>query len=84
MDEILKDKIRVLSEDEITLKALKAIFDKWIEESKPNIERTDNNQILGEKFRAYEQSKEILYKVFLDIESYNDTKVDKVKFNKEK
>lgn len=73
MKELYKDKLGILAEDEILLQAIRAVFNKRIEE--PDIDKGDNNMKIGEKYRAYDQSKKILNQVFLDIDSYKIGKV---------
>lgn len=66
------------------INAIKALFDEEIERSKPMIERTDNDKILGEKFRAYESSKSILIRVLNSIESYNIQNTKSAEINRAK
>jgi hypothetical protein len=71
MDELLTGRLEILAQDEIAVKALKALIENRIELSKPSIEPTDNDKVLGEKYRAYEQAKNLLNGVIQDIETYN-------------
>lgn len=84
MNELLGDKLRILASDLVALKAVEAIILERIEQERPTIERTDDDKMLGEKFRAYEQAKKILTEVLLDIEAYKDVKDDKIEFNEGK
>ncbi len=74
MNEVLKDKLRVIADDELMMRALKRAVDDKIERNQPDIHKTDDNQILGEKFRATEEAKKILKQVLMDIASYGDKK----------
>ena len=84
MKELLLDKLRILGTDKTMLEALKMAFQDILEDNKPDIEKTDNNEVLGEKFRAYEQAKKIINQTIMDIESYNQLKVDNSQINKGK
>ena len=74
MNEIMKEKLEHLNEDEAMLKAIKYIFNKCIDEEKPKI-GVGNNTLIGEKYRAYSKAIEILTKAFTDIGSYRNIKV---------
>lgn len=56
------------------VKALSELIKERIEKEKPTIERSDDDKMLGEKFRAYEQAQRILTGLLLDIESHNISK----------
>lgn len=84
MNRTLEDKLRVLAEDDLTLQAINELFNRTIEEMKPEIGEGDNNVKLGEKYRAYTQAKNILKEVLQDIETYKDRKVDTKTINKGK
>lgn len=80
MNELYQDKLSILAEDEVMLQAIKAVFNKAIE--KPIIDKDDNNMKIGEKYRAYDESKKILNQVFLDIDSYKKEKVESENTNR--
>lgn len=84
MNEILKDRLEILANDEVALKAIRAAFEERIEKDNPIIEKTDDDIILGQKYRAYNQTKKILDEVIVDIEGYKKIKVGSDDFNKGK
>lgn len=84
MDELIQDKLKYIAEDELLLRAIKHIFDKNIEEEKPDVERTDSDEIVGQKYRAYENAKRILTETFKDIQSFKSQKVETKKLDKSK
>ena len=81
---ILEDKLQVLSEDKIAIDAITSVFTNRIEESKPAITPYDNNEILGQKYRAFEEAKRILNQSLKDIENYKKTPKPEDGFDKSK
>ncbi|MAH43193.1 hypothetical protein CL614_05760 [archaeon] len=84
MNKLDQDKLARLVGDSALLQAVKNVFDAGIEKARPDIEKTDNDQILGEKYRAYIVAKNLLEEVLKDIDSYKDTKVVSNKIDKGK
>ena len=79
-----QDKLAVILNDELLISTIEAVFNETIDKNKPDIEKTDNNSILGEKYRSYEFAKQIIKQGFIDLRSYQkNNKVDKF-FSKEK
>jgi hypothetical protein len=84
MNDLLLDKLRVLSRDRVTLEALKQVFIDAIESQKPDIDIIIDDKIVGQKYRAYKIAEKIINKTIMDIESHNELKVDKQNYNKGK
>lgn len=84
LNEILKGQLEVLSSNELMIQAIRELFLERIDKEKPTIELTNNDKILGEKYRAYEQSKKVLDGFMVDISSYDRKKTNKDSFNKGK
>jgi len=84
MNDILKDKLSVVSNDEILLKAIRAVFDEVIDKEKPQVGETDDDIRLGQKTRAYEKAKKIIDDSFVEIRSYRNTTKPNNQFNKER
>ena len=82
MNDILKDRLKTLADDRITLKAVEAVFDEVIEKELPTIDKLEPNEVIGEKYRAYIQAKRIIKQTLVDIGSYKDGKVEKINYNK--
>jgi len=83
-NKLLEEKLQALAENELVLDTIHWVFNQRIEQEKPNIEKDDDNFLLGEKYRAYEKAKNILEKVITDIQSYKDNKLKTNSFNKSK
>lgn len=84
MHKLLKDKLVALADDDSLMQALKEVFEIRIEKEKPEVDKTDNDNVLGQKFRAYEQAKKILAETFTDILNYKETKNQTNDFDKSK
>lgn len=69
MKELHKDKLSQLANDDIMLVALSQLLINKIEDSKPRIEN-ENNEHIGEKYRAYIEAKSIFDGLINDIKSY--------------
>ena len=82
MKDILQDKLKRLSEDTLMIEAIMALINERIEKEKPEIGKTDNDKVLGEKFRAYENAKNMLNGILQDIEIYDINKTNSKEFNK--
>ena len=82
MNDLFKDRLAAL--DDTLLDALKELFRERIEKEKPLVEKLDDDQKLGQKYRAYEQAKDILTYAFTDLETYRVKKDINKTFNKER
>ena len=77
MNDLLKSKLEVLAGDEIMLQALRAVLDEQIAKLKPDIEKTNNNQILGEKYRASIEAEKLIKGALEEISSYKQQRSGK-------
>lgn len=84
MNDIFKSKLEILASDELMIASIRCLLDERIEKEKPKIGETDNNAVLGEKFRAYEQAQEMITKAFIDLKIYERAKKTDKTFNKER
>jgi len=84
MNEIFKEKLNILANDEFLLKAIKSVFYEVIEKEKPKINETSSNGLLGEQYRAYETSKQIIDKAFIKIQESKQGNQTSKNFNKER
>jgi len=82
MNQVLEDRLKAL--DDVAIAAITALFTVRIEVERPLIGENDSNLLLGEKYRSYEQAKELLRKVLIDLEAYKDKKVGLENYNKGK
>ena len=69
MNELETDKLQFLLRDETLLTALHKVFNQVIEEYRPTV-GNESNTILGEKYRAYELSKQILAAGFRKLDEF--------------
>lgn len=84
MNEFSKEKLNTLANDPFTLKALSDLLNENVEKIKPKVEPLESNSILGERYRAYENAKEILDNILNDLKSYKFYKKNSNNFNKER
>jgi hypothetical protein len=84
MKQIYEEKLQRLNDDTVLLEALKVLIDEGIEKKKPIIDETTNNDVIGEKYRAYHQAKKIFDEVLLEIDSYKIKNINSQQINKGK
>lgn len=64
------DRLQHLLGDEATLKVIEKVFNETLDNNLPAITAIDKNEVIGEKYRAYEQAKGIIKAALLDLMSY--------------
>ena len=84
MNDIIKSKLEILSQDELMIRAIVELFNERIEKEKPLISDDNGDKILGQKYRAYTQCMSLLEKFLLDLETYKNEKSNSKGFNKGK
>lgn len=67
---LIDDKLKQLAEDEPTLQAICSVFHKVIEKEKPISRDDESNELIGQKYRAYEEAKKMVEEALKDIENY--------------
>ena len=77
LNELEKDKIQGLLGDEMMLGILRKIFGETVRRIQPEVSKGDTNEVLGEKYRAYEEAKIIVDAAFQNLLSLKIEKVDK-------
>jgi hypothetical protein len=70
MNDLLKSKLEVLASDELMLRALKEVIDENIGKIMPEVDKVSDNQVLGEKYRAYLEASKVIRGTLEDISSY--------------
>jgi len=70
MNRLLEEQLEILNNNKAMLQAVEKIFKEQIKDAKPSTETGDSNDVLGQKFRAYEKAEEILNNAILEIKSY--------------
>ena len=83
ISDLFKDKLQIISNDDLLLTAIRAVFDEVIEKEKPEIREGQDDILLGQKYRAYELSKKIIEQGFIELASYKVGKKPEKTFNKE-
>ena len=84
LNPLQQDKLAIILNDELLISSIEAVFSETVDKSRPEIEKTNNNSVLGEKYRSYEIAKQIIKQGFIDLRSYQeDNKVNKT-FKKER
>ena len=82
MSNMIEDKLKTLANDENMLKALRFVIDGRIDKCNPVAGDEDDN-VLGQKYRAYLLASEIVKGLFTDIMAYKEHKPNKL-INKER
>ena len=52
MNQLLEDKLKQLNNDDYMKKAIEHILITRVEKNKPEVNETDSNELLGEKYRG--------------------------------
>ena len=68
LNDIEKDALQIVLNNEYALRALNKIFYGVLKPPKVGV--SDDNAILGEKYRAYEASQAFIDKAFADLQDY--------------
>ncbi len=84
MNDVLKSRLQALAEDELMMEAIKAVVYEKIELLKPEIDETINDSVLGQKYRAAVQARNLIEGVLADISAYKGQKSGNKKTNKER
>jgi hypothetical protein len=84
MNELYKDKLGTIADDELLISALRELFGEAADRQRPRLEDLADNTLLGEKYRAYKQSKDIINQAFVDLSSYKVNALKNKTFNKER
>ena len=84
MQDVLKNKLERINNDEVMLTALRTVLEARILAEKPEVGKTDDNYLLGQKYRSDEKAKDILLGYFIDIDSYKKGNKNAKSFNKER
>jgi len=79
---IPEDKLQQLMSDPHYLEAIKWAFNEVVENNKPVIDKDADNELLGEKYRAYTTGKDFIEQGLKKIESYKDNLKNNKSFNK--
>lgn len=83
MNELKRDKLRLLLADDILLQALKEVFTEVAESHKPSVDNQED-AIIGQRFRAYDTALSLIKGAFEKIEQYktptqNETTSDRAR-----
>ena len=72
MNEIMKEKLARLNDDEVMLHAIEKVLEKSIELARPDINPLEGDEVIGQKFRAYIKAQEIARNAIDIIKSYKE------------
>ena len=82
MQEILQDKLSIIANDDLLIQAIRAVFYEEIEKERAEIQPRENNNLIGEKYRACEKAKTIVNNAFIEIKGYQQGRKINKTFNK--
>ena len=77
-----EDKLQALLNDELLVGIVKKVFNEIADTSKPLLSETDDDKVIGQKYRAYENAKDILEEGFKKLQSYKIERTTGKSFNK--
>jgi len=75
------DRLQILLKDDFLLEILEKVFLTSISEYEPKVSETNDDIQLGQKYRAYDTSKEILAQTFIKLLSLKMVESSKSKSN---
>ena len=70
LNELESDRLQLLLNDQLLQSVLFKVFNYTTEQNRPKVNDNETNVVLGEKYRAYELSKQIIKDAFLEMEKY--------------
>ena len=73
------DKLQQLLGDTLMMEIIKKVFNQTIKNNCPNSKDSDDNEIIGQKFRAFEMANGIFDAAFHDLISYKKEPPDNSK-----
>ena len=59
------DRLQIILNDEGLLRSVYKVLDEITEVNRPKVQADDTNSIIGEKYRAFEQAKNIINTPFI-------------------
>ena len=74
LNELQQERMQILLNDELMLGAIQMVFNDTIEKVRPRVNEQDDNLVIGQRYRAYEEAKSILAEAFLDMQQYKKEK----------
>ena len=84
MNKLIEDKLARINDDELLIKAMRYIFNKRVDEEKPLSGETNDDIVLGQKYRAYTKARDMIDKAFNDLSGYKVVNKKPKTFNKER
>lgn len=82
MNDLLKNKLEILNQDEHLMEAIRMVFEERIEKERPPVNETSTNELIGERYRAYETARTFIDQAFVDLKTYQHNKETNKPFNK--
>lgn len=84
MEKILEEQLETLANNKLLLQAIGTVFNESIRVFEPDVTEQDNNQVIGEKYRAYKKAEQILLDAIKTIDGYKVERDNPTNFNKAK
>lgn len=82
MNKLFEEKLTQLAEDDNMIQAIQIIFEEQIDNEKPKVKQGEGDEILGQKYRAYEKAKVILAEAITAIKGHKASKDNNKEFDK--
>ena len=82
INDLEKDLLQSLLNNEPLLKVVHKVFNEVVEGNYPRVREGDSNELLGEEYRAYESSKQVLLSGFRLLETYKKGRSPESKINR--
>lgn len=70
LNDLKKDKLQQLLHDSFLFDIIKEVFEMETEKVKPKVNAVDNDETLGQKYRAYIEAQDIIAHCFAELENY--------------
>uniref|UniRef100_A0A6H1ZHE0 Uncharacterized protein n=1 Tax=viral metagenome TaxID=1070528 RepID=A0A6H1ZHE0_9ZZZZ len=77
-----KEVLQIILTNEVLFNAVKQVFDETIQKSKPKIGDMNDDNVVGQKYRAYMMAQELVNGGFNNLMSYMINKKDQPSFDK--
>ena len=84
MEKRLEEKLERLAQDKLLLDAIGILLNQEIEKECPEVNENIDNNVIGEKYRAYQKTKDIVRCFFDTLTTYDINNNNNKSFNKAK
>jgi hypothetical protein len=77
MNDLMRDKLQTIANDELLVKSLMALFHIEIEKLKPSVDDADN-ELIGQKYRSFVEAREIVENTLDSLRNYQTESNNKI------